>query len=573
MEIQIEKILSDMSKSVAQIAEAQTGHGTVEALCLSMIDGSKEKYYKAMKLYFDINNANELTPTKLTALVAKWYEMTRKAFPWDGYSEFYQPDVSAVTDGVKGGDNTGMVCNPSTDTVAGQDDYAGHPLFAPIDVNVILDDTTREPIITAIDGITDNFERYSPSKYVAVMQMSGFVYQEELSSVYRIGYASEPFGHKDVAPLAEAVKFSDNTMRQFVVHAKYMNHLDGNKLTSYSGVVPTGFVISHNSIQNYAKNNGTNYSGGSILDYAFLQLMFFIKYGKLSADGVIQGCVNYSYQNYALLGETNVNRILLTPSQAKQYIVGSTVLLGNYATSTDRYYLWSVSGQDGRIVTEVKNVTIDSVEYGAVYVDGEPFDTNANGSATTGTTYISTYHWRNGTNDKILGNDGSIVSASNGAYPAKLQGIEYSVGGYETYADVILNQYAKDDGKTVYEPFTVNDVTKQATSVTGNYKASGLVIEHEETEGWKYIKKVGRADGFFFPTLVGGSSSTFLKDAFWMHKQGTTGEREWLAFGGLYGGSAHGGLSCLFGDYGLSTAGWYVLARLSLCGSRGEWSA
>lgn len=573
MEIQIEKILSDMSKSVAQIAEAQTGHGTVEALCLSMIDGSKDKYYKAMKLYFDINNANELTPTKLTALVAKWYEMTRKAFPWDGYSEFYQPDVSAVTDGVKGGDNTGMVCNPSTDTVAGQDDYAGHPLFAPIDVNVILDDTTREPIITAIDGITDNFERYSPSKYVAVMQMSGFVYQEELSSVYRIGYASEPFGHKDVAPLAEAVKFSDNTMRQFVVHAKYMNHLDGNKLTSYSGVVPTAFVISHNSIQTYAKNNGVNYSGGSILDNAFLQLMYFIKYGKLSADGVIQGCVNYNYQNYAQLGETNVNRILLTPSQARQYIVGSTVLLGNYSTSTDRYYLYSVSGQHGRIVTEVKNVTIDSVEYGAVYVDGDAFDTNANGSATTGTTYISTYHWRNGTNDKILGNDGSIVSASNGVYPAKLQGIEYSVGGYEVYADVILKHYNRDDGVGVYEPYVVNDVTKQKTSINSDYQATEMQCVQPDVDGWDYIKKLARAKGFFFPILRGGSSSTYLRDGFWMYKQGTTGEREWLAFGALGYGSAVGGLSSLLGNNGLSYAHWDILARLSFSGSRGEWSA
>lgn len=573
MEIQVEKILSDMAKSVAQIAEAQTGHGTVEALCLSMIDGSKNGYYKAMKLFFDINHANDLTPTKLTELVSKWYELTRKAFPWDGYSEFYQPDVSAVTDGVKGGDNAEMTCVPSTDTIAGQDDYAGHPLFAPIDVNVILDDTTREPIITAIDGITDNFERYSPSKYVAVMQMSGFVYQEELSSAYRIGYASEPFGHKDVAPLAEAVKFSDNTMRQFVVHAKYMNHLDGNKLTSYSGVVPTGFVISHNSIQNYAKNNGTNYSGGSILDYAFLQLMFFIKYGKLSADGVIQGCVDYSYQNYALLGETNVNRILLTPSQAKQYIVGSTVLLGNYATSTDRYYLWSVSGQGGRIVTEVKNVTIDSVEYGAVYVDGEPFDTNANGSATTGTTYISTYHWRNGTNDSILGNDGAIVNPSSPKYPAKLQGIEYAVGGYETYADVIMKLYERDDGVGVYEPFVVSDVTKQATSITENYVATGMQCVQPDADNWDYIKKLARAKGFFFPILRGGSSSTYHRDGFYMNKKGTTGTREWLAFGCLNGGSANGGLSYLNGYDGLSLAGWVILARLSLCGSRGEWSA
>ena len=60
---------------------------------------------------------------------------------------------------------------------------------------------------------------------------------------------------------------------------------------------------------------------------------------------------------------------------------------------------------------------------------------------------------------------------------------------------------------------------------------------------------------------------------FYMNKKGTTGTREWLAFGYLDFGSASGGLSYLSGYGGLGIAYWDILARLSFSGSRGEWSA
>ena len=52
-----------------------------------------------------------------------------------------------------------------------------------------------------------------------------------------------------------------------------------------------------------------------------------------------------------------------------------------------------------------------------------------------------------------------------------------------------------------------------------------------------------------------------------------TGTREWLAFGNLDSGVGYGGVSCLVGDSALSFASWYILARLSPNGNRGEWAA
>ena len=77
----------------------------------------------------------------------------------------------------------------------------------------------------------------------------------------------------------------------------------------------------------------------------------------------------------------------------------------------------------------------------------------------------------------------------------------------------------------------------------------------------------------YFPSIIGGSSSTFTKDAFYMDKDSTTGTREYLAFGYLTTGLAYGGLSFLHGNNAVSAAYWSYLARLSPNGNRGEWTA
>ena len=225
------------------------------------------------------------------------------------------------------------------------------------------------------------------------------------------------------------------------------------------------------------------------------------------------------------------------------------------------------------MITGIETVTIDGTDYGAVYVDAESaFDTAANGSAVAGTTYISSFHWITGKTDGVLGNDGSPVSNTSGKYPGKLQGIEFMNGGYEIIADVILSLYSDDDGVFWYEPYIVLLRANQSTSISANYKATGVKCEQPATAAWLYIKKLGYANGVFFPILVGGSSSTFTRDAFYMNAA-TAGTREWLARGGLSTGVAYAGLSCLTGNDALSTSYWAFLSRLSASGNRGEWAA
>ena len=562
------------AEEVSQLkSDVATLYDQTDALFALCLDGTPATYKAVMKSFFLANGAASATPAELTALCDRWYTATRTG--WDGGVKFYAPDVSAVSDGEKIGDNAGLTCVPSTNTVAGQDDYAGLPLFACVDVNWIVDPDTLEPVITAIDGITDSFDRYDPAKFVGVMQMSGYRWWNDGDTNYYLrGYCDTLKPYANIEPLSEAVRASDNSVRPWVIHAKYMAKVESGKFTCYSGVIPTAYSVSHNTSHTYANAVGSQYSGGTAADNAWLKLMSMLKYGSMTQDGVNQGCVQYNFQYPAAVAESGVQRVIIPKDQAANLIVGSSVIIGNYAGSLDRNNsgMYSITGQTGAVITSIQEVTIDGNTYAAVNVDCAAFDTVANGASATGTTYISTWHWRSGTCDNVLGNDGSPDSPGSGKYPAMIQGIEYSVGGYEVYADVILNLYKDSNDVYWYEPYLVNRSAQQSTGITSNYKATGLKCQQPDTSAWLYIKKEGYAKGIYFPVLVGGSSSTYHRDGFYM-SDASAGTCEWLAFGHLNNGVGSGGLSFLAGVYGLSFAWWCILARLSPNGNRGEWAA
>lgn len=538
-----------------------------------LLDGTIETYRGVMKRWFEINHVKMMSSVGLTALVDKWYAITREQ--WSGGTRFNQPAQSSVPTGTKIGNNNGLVCVPSTNTVKGRDDYEGLPLFAITLCNFEYDNTNKRPLINAIRDITDGFEIDNPNKLVGVLQQSGYKYYDENDTTYEFGICSYfEEGHDYCEPYPEAIEKSsviDKVVREWVLHAKYMSHIVDNKLTSYSGAVPTAWMSENVLIdRKNSMNNGL--CGGCLCDYAFIQSMAFLKYGQMTLDGLLQGCVNYNYQYYAAVGENGVSRVLVTAAQAANIIVGSTMLVGTYQGNADRGQaaVYSISGNHGFIVKSKETVTISGTEYIAINFDtDETFDTVGNGSAVNGNTIISTFHWKNGTCDEVLGNDGSPANPGTGQYPAMIQGIEYSVGGYEVMADTILSEDTSD-----YSVYLVDNVDDQSKNSIANYSDIGLRSAKPASAGWQYIRKLAMAKGVFFGIDTnGGSSSTFTRDGFYKDAAATTGLREWLAFGYLSTGSANGGLSNLTGYNGLSNAGWSVVARLSCNGNRGEWTA
>ncbi len=530
-------------------------------------DGTAATYNKIMRQWFVAQGVNVMTPAGLTELCDRWYSITR--VPWHGWVSFSKS--TAVSTGTRGGDNEHMTCAASTDTVAGKDDYAGNPLFACVDCNFVVDPVTLEPQITAISGITDNFQRYSPDHFVGVLQMSGYFSVVDYDDRYEEHYSStENVPVKGIAPLDEAVRPKSNNVRPWVVHSKYFNHTVNNKMTSYAGVIPTAYTMSHSTTHTVAAATGTGYSGGTTADDAFIKIMLHIKYASLTADGIIQGCCNNNAYHTAKVSETNVKRVVLSEADGAYYEPGMGVLIGTTA-STDRQAAssYSVTRQAGAVVTSVEKVRISETDYIAVYVNTDTvFDTTAE------STRIFSYHWANGTTDCVLGNDGSPKNNTSGKYPGKIQGIEFMNGGWEVLSDVILKLFKKDDGTYWYEPYVCRETAKYSTTITGDYKASGVKIQQPASTNWWYVKRLGYNKGVFFPIdVTGGSSLTYSRDAFYL-LAATEGIREWLARGDLYAGVALCGAgACGCGHLAVGDASWTLVARLSPNGNRGEWAA
>ena len=584
------KMQSNAQERMAEALEALAGKstGTYDNLILALIDGTAAGFERAMKLYFqlykvvntvaDDGTVTYPTAAAITNCITNFYNLLRDNFDWCGWTEFYDSAVSSQSNGTKKGDNAGLTCVPSTATTKGQDDYEGLPLFACVDCNWEMSETALAPQITAIDAVAGAFDRYDATKFVGVLQMSGYhIYTNphEVSSQSYIDGISmhyEP-SFKHCIPMPESVGM-DGKMRPWVVHGKYQMGMVNDKATNCSGVA-VKHDVSHNDAQTIAHAIGTCYSGTTSADMGFLQMMLRTKYASLTLDTVMLFDQNNIWQygwpanSPCQVAETGVKRFILPAGDINNYFAGMRVKAGTWSSSnswTDASYSTSA----GLKVTNVETVTIDSATYTAVYVDADTtFSTTVNANDATATTRVTRFLWDTGSTDKVQGNDGSL-NPTDGKHPVKLQGIEFGLGTEEVLSDTILSLYQDTTDTTKYytEPYITKDARKQTTSITSDYKSAGVKIQQPDTLGSFYIKSSSwGSDGVCMPTEVGGSSSTYMRDSFSTDTKGT-GTREWMVLGALFFGSL-AGLSCLRGSFDLGSRGWDRGARLSPNGLRG----
>ena len=548
--------LNVVNEALVNIYNYVLANTETEEEILARLDGTADTYAYVMRRWIAKKGGLvEYTPTTLTALCEEWYEATRPT--WDGRTTFASMSSSTSSYGTKGGDNASMTCVPSTNSVAGQDDYAGNPLFAVTTVNWTLD-SDGNPLITAIKGIHSAYSQNDPTKLVGVMQMSGATYNTTSSSgSYYVAYTSDLDGG---TPLPEAVK-TDGTVSQFVLHGKYLMGKYNNAPACCSGLFPWR-GLSHNTAVTNPQTYGSMYSGSCITDWAFVILMTIIKYGAMTADGILNGCYDYNYQYPALVKENGVKRILVSTSQAANLVVGSTVLLGNYNGSYDRGDSGMYSISSDAKITAIQNVKVGSTTYGAVYVNtSSTFNTAANGSGATGTTYISTAPWVSGTCDSVLGNDGQAVADYK--HPTMIQGIEFATGGNEMIADTILFV-----ASTTITPNIARRTSCQGSAITVDMPASTLSLTRPSASKRNYVKKMSYNSDIFLPTEFGGNISTYTRDGFYATDI-TSGERALLVFGRLSTGYGQGGVMYSGSWDALDATNYSMVTRLSPNGNRG----
>lgn len=486
-------------------------------------------------------------------------------------TKIYKWETSTSPVGVKMNANENMVAEPSVGRTEGRDDYAQYGLFHHFTCNFSVDENGFNHV-DALEGQI-GFTKYGKVQVGEVTMSAWFGIEDTTEAV--LYHYSDSQTELTPYPMKESVN-PDGTISPFMIHAKYAaGDIDGVPYSS-KGLAPANGCqatqarnpVSYTGMITYMHKLGGHYCGTTSWDLFYRQLMMIIKYATTHSQSIMAGCTSYSNQNQNLVEETGVMRVVLTKAQAAGYVIGSYVSIGDVGSNTnkDRYFSYIHNKAYSVKVTKIEDVDASNA---AVYVDApEAFDT-------TLTTWITTMPWHSGATDEVAGSDGSPNSNTNGKDPYKIQGIETCIGAYEVLGNVVMDIVTGADGNPARDVYVCEDastLSSNIATVRANYKKAIAQVAYTAAS-WKYITEetTDQNLGIMIPTKVGGGSTTGFADALYTDT-GTSGQREWLALGGLYSG-AYAGLWILNAGSGWSGTGWYVVSGVSPNGTRGEWQA
>lgn len=517
-----------------------------------------------------LNNQNDIkdlqTVTSLNAKVIFSFNFQRTGKVYT--VRFPLWETSQTCNGEKLDDNEGLVCNPSTAVTRGISDYDDIPLFRTYDCNAYVDDNGVRHI-TAIKGDKD----FKDTGKVDVFVL-GMSYYEKWWEADGYAYYSRTDMPREGYTLASECRTKDGEDQGFALYGKYIaGDIDGMPYSS-KGLVPARYCsdrpqgsqnISYSGNIPYFHKRGLHYSGTFMSEVKYIATTWWLKYGTRNSQSVMAGCTNYSVQYASTVAETDVKRIIISNSNANYFDVGMSVSIGSSGSSAPDRNNWNChSKAESATITAIESYDENNK---AIYVDVDTaFDT-------TTTTYISTFHWRSGFSDNVLGRDGCPCSVSNGLtngkYPVVFQGIECFTGIYETVSNAIVDVVDSSGTKDVYITNDSSILTSSISVIKAKYQRLDNQISVAKLNVWNYITAVSvdAENGAIIPTASGqsgSSSSTGYADAIYVDN-GTSGQRELLAFGTLWRASACG-VSCVYCDYGLSGSGWSVGCRLSING-------
>ena len=486
-------------------------------------------------------------------------------------TKIYKWETSTSPVGVKMNANENMVAEPSVGRTEGRDDYAQYGLFHHFTCNFSVDENGFNHV-DALEGQI-GFTKYGKVQVGEVTMSAWFGIEDTAEAV--LYHYSDSQTELTPYPMKESIN-PDGTISPFMIHAKYAaGDIDGVPYSS-KGLAPANGCqatqarnpVSYTGMITYMHKLGGHYCGTTSWDLFYRQLMMIIKYATTHSQSIMAGCTSYSNQNQNLVEETGVMRVVLTKAQAAGYVIGSYVSIGDVGSNTnkDRYFSYIHNKAYSVKVTKIEDVDDSNA---AVYVDApEAFDT-------TLTTWITTMPWHSGATDEVAGSDGSPNSNTNGKDPYKIQGIETCIGAYEVLGNVVMDIVTGPDGNPARDVYVCEDastLSSNIATVRANYKKAIAQVAYTAAS-WKYITEETTDPnlGIMIPTKVGGGSTTGFADGLYTDT-GTSGQREWLALGGLdYGAVA--GLWVLLANDGWSNTGWCIVSGVSPNGTRGEWQA
>lgn len=455
-------------------------------------------------------------------------------------------------------DNAGLVCEPSTDTVEGRDDYADIPLFKWYNCNYKRD-SSGHAYPTAIEHLSDDY-RKTGIVDVGVIQMSPYVRWDDSDPDY-ILWSITDSPRDGFTPWAAAK--SGDTVYPYVIHSKFFSGVgEDGLLRSVYDLIPARDQSYYSLITDYAKK-GAGYKGAGGEKAAWQILFNSIKYAVKSSQEKYAGCTGYNLQYPAAVQRSEkLTYFPVTAAQAKNLPVGSRVSVGYGSKGSD-----GTVNNDRSVSTihqyadEAKILKIEPIDdmTSAVYLDCDAFDTMPVALSDTLNAHItlSTMHWHSGTTDAVIGHhDGSPGSNTDSKHPYRVQGIEYAVGGYEVLSDAVL-AFDDSNGKDVYVCPADVAHAKIDAEILANYKKVGsfpagdfwigdIGFDPETCVTWPATQGSGDKTGVGDRVYGGGNAS---KNALLEYLQG----------GNLWGWS-NAGASCVNCRDWLGGGGWYYLA-------------
>lgn len=483
-------------------------------------------------------------------------------------------DVTPSSNGTRLFDAVGMTAAPSTNAVRAVNDFDGKGCFAYLEVNGLVDENGD----FQVQYIKDIDNEFSRTKYDTwCLYLTQYVYRK-FDSNGEDTVISDTRHSAEWLPEGGAIR-PDGTIRPFVAIAKYMSgdNADG-VASSISGVSPKNYSFQSSLTKFRAK--GTQYCAETSQDSERMTRLMEIAFATRHSQSVMAGCNWWWTQATATVQENNAERIIISKSAAKEFVVGGTVSIGNANSLTSEGKANNDRGLSG-LHAKANKVKITKIEdydsnNAAVYVDngGQKFSTAPTSvSGVTCETIISTMPWNTGGCDEVLGSCGSPVSNTSGKEPYILFGVEMSSGFWEPKGNTVMKIE-----NHVMRPYICYDCTKMTTAgaTTDDWIALGYAIP-DNKGSWKYISKLGySADDpeVRYPVEVAATSSTGYADGLYTENLETTGDsqREVLGLGHL-GGGTFGGRRSANLNGGLSHSSWYYAARLSACGRCGRKAA
>lgn len=483
-------------------------------------------------------------------------------------------DVTPSSNGTRLFDAVGMTAAPSTNAVRAVNDFDGKGCFAYLEVNGLVDENGD----FQVQYIKDIDNEFSRTKYDTwCLYLTQYVYRK-FDSNGEDTVISDTRHSAEWLPEGGAIR-PDGTIRPFVAIAKYMSgdNADG-VASSISGVSPKNYSFQSSLTKFRAK--GTQYCAETSQDSERMTRLMEIAFATRHSQSVMAGCNWWWTQATATVQENNAERIIISKSAAKEFVVGGTVSIGNANSLTSEGKANNDRGLSG-LHAKANKVKITKIEdydsnNAAVYVDngGQKFSTAPTSvSGVTCETIISTMPWNTGGCDEVLGSCGSPVSNTSGKEPYILFGVEMSSGFWEPKGNTVMKIE-----NHVMRPYICYDCTKMTTAgaTTDDWIALGYAIP-DNKGSWKYISKLGySADDpeVRYPVEVAATSSTGYADGLYTENLETTGDsqREVLGSGYLHYGTLDGRRNAYL-DYGLSYSRWYFAARLSACGRCGRKAA